>query len=101
MENKILNEPYREVVRALEKPRNYNVLLLNDDYTPMDFVVATLKRFFGYTDNSAVEVMLQVHEQGKGYCGVYTRDIAQTRVVQVNEYSRAQEYPLKCTMEPE
>ena len=101
MENKILIEPYREVVRALEKPRNFRVILLDDDYTPMDFVVEILKKFFGYADNNAVDIMLQVHTQGKGSCGLYTRDIAQTRVVQVNEYSRAQEYPLKCIMEPE
>lgn len=82
-------------------PRKYKVLLLNDDYTPMDFVVLVLMRFFQLSKEAAAEVMLQVHFAGKGICGVYTREIAETKVVLVNNYSRSNEHPLLCIMEPE
>jgi ATP-dependent Clp protease adaptor protein ClpS len=86
---------------ALKKPRLYKVLLLNDDYTPMDFVVEVLKSFFSMDESAAVQVMLQVHLQGKGICGLFTRDIAETKVAQVNDYARKNEHPLLCSMEPE
>lgn len=86
---------------ALSEPRKYKVILNNDDYTPMEFVVDVLKRFFYFNETLAVEVMLQVHTEGKGVCGFYTHDIAETKVSQVNDYSKANEYPLLCSMEVE
>lgn len=86
---------------ALKAPRNYVVLLLNDDYTPMDFVVDVLKRFFYLNDELAVQVMLQVHINGRGVCGVFTHEIAETKVAQVNDYARVNQHPLLCCMEPE
>ena len=90
-----------KVVPALKEPKKYRVILLNDDYTPMDFVVDVLKRFFYLSDALAVEVMLQVHLQGQGVCGLFTRDIAETKVALVNDYARANLNPLLCRMEPE
>ena len=80
-------------------PPMYRVILLNDDYTPMDFVIEILKVFFGMSHDRATQVMLHVHTRGKGVCGVFTFEIAETKVVQVNEYSRQNDHPLKCTME--
>ena len=85
----------------LKVPRMYKVVLLNDDYTPMDFVVEVLKRFFYMTEDIATQVMLEVHFRGKGICGVFTHDIAETKVALVNEYALAHEHPLLCSMEPE
>ena len=81
------------------KPPLFQVLLLNDDFTPMDFVVEVLRGFFGMDQEQAVQVMLHVHTRGKGVCGVFTREVAETKVTQVNEYSRSQQHPLLCTME--
>lgn len=86
---------------AIKVPRKYKVLLLNDDYTPMDFVVDVLKHFFHLNETSAVQVMLSVHLQGQGACGVFTREIAETKVALVNEYARRNEHPLLARMEPE
>ena len=83
----------------LKPPRLFKVLLLNDDYTPMDFVVHILESMFSMDRAQATRVMLQVHTQGKGVCGIYTRDIAETKVDQVNRYARSQQHPLLCTME--
>lgn len=83
----------------LAEPRKYKVLLLNDDYTPMEFVVDVLKFYFYLTEEQAVQVMLQVHQKGKAICGVFTRDIAETKVVQVNDYARSNQHPLMCSME--
>jgi ATP-dependent Clp protease adaptor protein ClpS len=80
-------------------PPMYRVILLNDDYTPMDFVIEILKLFFGMNHDRATQVMLHVHTRGKGVCGVFTYEIAETKVAQVNEFSRQNEHPLKCTME--
>lgn len=88
-----------EVRPKLRMPSLYKVLLLNDDYTPMDFVVKILQQFFAMDEQKAIQVMLQVHIEGKGTCGVYPRDIAETKVMQVNNYSRGSTYPLLCTME--
>jgi ATP-dependent Clp protease adaptor protein ClpS len=85
----------------LQVPRKYKVVLLNDDYTPMDFVVEVLKHFFHLSEEVAIQVMLQVHIQGKGVCGVYTRDIAETKMTLVNEYARMNQHPLLSSMEPE
>lgn len=81
------------------RPPMYQVLLLNDDYTPMDFVVHVLQSFFGFAYEKAHEVMLHVHLRGRGVCGLYTREVAETKVTQVNEFSRANHHPLLCTME--
>lgn len=83
----------------LQKPRMYRVVLLNDDYTPMDFVVSVLKQFFGMSESGAIQVMLQVHRSGKGNCGVFTRDVAETKVYQVNLFAQVNEHPLLAQME--
>lgn len=84
----------------LKRPPLYNVILLNDDYTPMDFVVEILEYFFSMSREQATRVMLQVHTQGKGVCGQFSREIAETKVHQVNSFSRDNQHPLKCTLEP-
>jgi len=99
IEEKRLTESLKKP--AFSEPKKYSVFLLNDDYTPMEFVVDVLKRFFYLNEALAVQVMLQVHMQGRGVCGVFTHDIAETKVSQVNDYSRANQYPLLCSMEPE
>jgi len=83
----------------LKRPPMYKVVLLNDDYTPMEFVVDVLQRFFSMDRERATRVMLAVHTEGKGVCGVYSRDIAETKSAQVNQYSRANEHPLMCEIE--
>jgi len=83
----------------LKRPSMYKVILLNDDYTPMEFVVHILEMFFGMDREKATRVMLSVHTQGKGLCGTYTREIAETKVAQVNDYSRENQHPLLCDME--
>lgn len=83
----------------LKRPPLYKVILLNDDYTPMDFVVEVLQIFFGMDRHKATQIMLHVHTRGKGVCGVYTHDIAETKVSQVNSYSREHQHPLLCIME--
>jgi ATP-dependent Clp protease adaptor protein ClpS len=85
----------------LKPPPLYKVVLLNDDYTPMEFVVGVLLRFFGMNVETATRVMLKVHTEGKGVCGVYPREIAETKAVQVNEHARASEHPLLCDIEAE
>jgi ATP-dependent Clp protease adaptor protein ClpS len=77
----------------------YKVMLLNDDYTPMDFVVEILEKFFGMNREKATHVMLTVHIHGKAVCGIYTRDIAETKAAQVNEYAREHQHPLLCDIE--
>ena len=83
----------------LKRPPLYHVMLMNDDYTPMEFVVHVLEHFFSLPSEKAHRVMLQVHTRGKGVCGTYTREIAETKVAHVNEYSRDNHHPLLCTME--
>ena len=90
-----LEEARPEVTR----PPLYQVVLLNDDYTPMDFVIVVLESFFGLNRERATQVMLHVHTRGKGVCGVFTREVAESKVAQVNEYSRVHQHPLLCTME--
>lgn len=89
----------KEAKPILKRPSLYKVVLLNDDYTPMDFVVEVLERFFAMGREKAVKVMLQVHTQGKGVCGVYTRDIAETKAAQVNQFARENQHPLLCEIE--
>ena len=83
----------------VKKPPLYKVFLINDDYTPMGFVEYVLQKFFAMSDETATRVMLSVHTQGRGVCGVFTKDIAETKVVQVTEFSRHHQHPLMCTME--
>lgn len=89
------------VETVLKEPAKYVVMLLNDDYTPMPFVVEVLIRFFYMNEEDATHVMFEVHLKGKGICGVFTRDIAETKVAMVNEYAVIHEHPLLCRMEPE
>ena len=84
-----------------KKPSMYKVLLLNDDYTPMEFVVHILERFFNKNRQEATDVMLHVHRRGVGICGIYTYEVAETKVAQVMDFARANEQPLQCTMEKE
>ncbi len=83
----------------LKPPPMYKVFLVNDDYTPMGFVEYVLQKFFAMSDETATRVMLSVHTQGRGVCGIFTKDIADTKTVQVNDFSRHHQHPLMCTME--
>jgi ATP-dependent Clp protease adaptor protein ClpS len=89
----------KDVKPQLKKPPLYKVILLNDDFTPMDFVIEILMGFFAMPEDKATQVMLQIHTQGVGVCGTYTKDVAETKVVIVNEYSREHQHPLLCAME--
>ncbi len=82
-----------------KKPSMYKVLMLNDDYTPMEFVVQVLERFFNKANEEAVKIMLHVHQRGVGVCGVFTYEVAETKVTQVIDYARKNEHPLQCTLE--
>jgi ATP-dependent Clp protease adaptor protein ClpS len=84
-----------------KKPSLYRVLLLNDDYTPMEFVVFVLERMFNKTQEEATRIMLHVHQHGVGICGVFTYEVAETKVAQVLDLARRNEHPLQCTMEKE
>ena len=90
-----------EAKPKLKKPPMYKVVLVNDDYTPMEFVVHILEAFFSMNREKATHIMLNVHTKGKGVCGIYTRDVAETKVAQVNEYSKQNQHPLLCTLEAE
>jgi len=91
----VLEEARPEVA----KPSMYEVALMNDDYTPMEFVVSVLQMFFSLDHTRATQVMLAVHTRGKGVCGVFTREVAETKVTQVNEFARSHQHPLLCVME--
>jgi ATP-dependent Clp protease adaptor protein ClpS len=84
-----------------KKPSMYKVLLLNDDYTPMEFVVHVVEKFFSKNRQEATDIMLHVHRRGVGICGVFTYEVAETKVAQVMDFARANEQPLQCTMEKE
>ncbi|CAM4332975.1 ATP-dependent Clp protease adapter ClpS [Acinetobacter pragensis] len=84
----------------LKRPPMYAVILMNDDYTPMDFVIEILQQYFAMNLDQATQVMLTVHYEGKGVAGVYPRDIAETKANQVNNYARSQSHPLLCQIEP-
>ena len=84
-----------------KKPSMYKVLLLNDDYTPMEFVVHVLESIFGKSRQESTDIMLHVHRRGVGVCGIFTFEVAETKVTQVMDYARANEQPLQCTMERE
>lgn len=84
-----------------KRPSMYKVLMLNDDYTPMEFVVHVLERFFSKSREEATQIMLHVHRRGVGICGVYTYEVAETKVTQVTEFARRNQHPLRCTLEKE
>ncbi|HLF96235.1 MAG TPA: ATP-dependent Clp protease adapter ClpS [Methylococcaceae bacterium] len=89
----------QEARPRLKRPPLFRVVLLNDDFTPMDFVVEVLKQFFGMSEEKATQIMLHVHTRGIGVCGVFSRDVAETKVRQVNDYSRQHQHPLLCAMD--
>ena len=84
----------------LKKPRMFQVILLNDDYTPMEFVVELIEQFFYKSRENATRIMLSIHTEGKGVCGIYTEDVAETKAAVVNQYSMDQQHPLLCEIEP-
>ena len=85
----------------LKRPPLYKVLLLNDDYTTMEFVIKVLCEIFNHSQDDAMTIMLHVHQKGAGVCGVYTREIAESKVDQVMRYAREEKHPLQCTLEPD
>lgn len=89
----------QEAQPKLKRPPLYRVILLNDDFTPMEFVVDILKYFFDMDEDKATQVMLHVHTRGIGICGVFSRDVAETKVQLVSDYSRQHQHPLLCTLE--
>lgn len=91
----------QETKPQLRKPPLYKVILLNDDYTPMEFVVNLIELFFRKSREEATQIMLHVHQKGVGICGVFTREIAETKVRQVLTYAQEHQHPLQCTYEPE
>ncbi len=100
------NNPYNldaelleQVDEAFKEPQMYKVVLLNDDYTPMDFVIEVLMRYFGMDEQKATQIMLHVHTRGKGLCGVFTHEVAETKSIMVNEFARENEHPLLCVTE--
>jgi ATP-dependent Clp protease adaptor protein ClpS len=98
------HEHHRDLAVETTKPQTarpplYQVILINDDFTPMDFVVEVLQQFFGMNREKATQIMLHVHTRGRGVCGVFTREVAESKVTQVNEFSRQHQHPLLCTME--
>ncbi len=93
------DKQFEAVKKKLQQPPMYKVLLNNDDYTPMDFVVEVLMRFFNMDSEKANQLMLAVHYQGKAVCGIFTAEIAETKVMQVNQYARKHQHPLMCSME--
>jgi len=104
MSRKTENERDHGVLVETSKPEVappplFQVVLLNDDYTPMDFVVVVLQQFFSMDLEKATQIMLHVHTRGRAICGVYTREVAESKVAQVNEFSRVNQHPLLCTME--
>jgi len=89
----------KEVLKQYQKPPMYTVVLLNDDYTPMDFVIDVLRKYFNMNEEQATDVMLEIHYKGKGRCGTYTAEVAEMKVNQVCNYAIENQHPLKCTME--
>ncbi|PHM74631.1 ATP-dependent Clp protease adapter ClpS [Xenorhabdus kozodoii] len=88
-----------DVKQKLQPPSMYQVILNNDDYTPMEFVVDVLQKFFSYDVEQATQLMLDVHYKGKAVCGIYTAEVAETKAAQVNMYAKEHEHPLLCTLE--
>ncbi len=100
MAGKQRDDTVLEAKRAKTKPPPmFKVMILNDDYTPMDFVVIVLQKFFALGREKALQIMLKVHREGMGVCGVYSRDVAATKVDQVRSYAKQHQHPLQCMME--
>ena len=100
LEELIEHSPIVEEAKPeIKIPRKYKVFLLNDDYTPMEFVVEVLNMFFSLNSLKATEIMLEVHHKGKGICGVFTRDIAETKAEHVVEYAKENQHPLMCQVD--
>ena len=91
----------KEAPPKVKKPKMYKVVMINDDYTPMEFVVVVLERFFGKNHTQAFEIMLTVHKKGMAVVGIFSHEIAETKVAQVMDFSRRHQHPLQCTMEKE
>ena len=87
--------------KKLQKPKLFKVILLNDDYTPMEYVVKLLRSVFNKSESEAVNIMLMVHNKGAGVCGIFTKDVAETKVFTVLKMAKHDQHPLKCIMEPE
>ena len=90
-----------DTVDRVETPKMFKVILLNDDFTPMDFVILVLRRFFSKSEEEATKIMLDVHKKGAGVAGVYTLEMAEMKTMQVNQFARMNQQPFKCTVEPE
>lgn len=90
---------FEESQQQTKEPSMYKVLIINDDFTPMDFVIDVLTRFFRMNEERATQVMLHVHTRGKGLCGIFTHEIAETKMLLVNQYAKDQSHPLLCIME--
>ena len=88
-----------EAETKADRPPLFTVVFLNDDFTPMEFVVYVIQKFFGYDHAKATEVMLQIHNKGKGYCGAFSQEIAETKSQQINQFSKENEHPLKTDIE--
>lgn len=100
MATKYQEDGLHEAQRAgLEPPKMFKVMLLNDDFTPMEFVITVLQRFFSLDTEQATRIMLKVHNEGRGVCGIFTRDVAATKVEQVSAFARQYQHPLACIME--
>ncbi len=100
MASKIIEDGQIEALRSkLQPPKMYRVLLLNDDFTPMDFVITVLQRFFSLDTEQATRIMLKVHNEGRAACGVFSRDVAATKIEQVSAFARQHQHPLACLME--
>lgn len=90
---------FEETQEELKEPSMYKVLIINDDFTPMDFVIDVLERFFRMGEERATQVMMHVHTRGKGLCGIFTHEIAETKMLNVNKYAKDSKHPLLCVME--
>ena len=100
MAGRLRDDTVLEARRSKTKPPPmFKVMILNDDYTPMDFVVMVLQKFFSLNREKATQIMLKVHREGMGVCGVYSKDVAATKVDQVRSYAKQHQHPLQCTME--
>lgn len=97
----VIGDTLPEAEQKVERPSLYRVLMLNDDFTPMEFVVHVLQRFFAKTLDEATSIMLQVHHTGVGLCGIYPFEVAETKVMQVMDFSRKHQHPLQCLLEKE
>ena len=97
----ISSETLTKTRNKVKKPKLYKVILLNDDYTPMEYVVKLIKTVFSRNEEDAVNIMLMVHKKGSGVCGVYTKEIAETKVFTVEKMAKNVQHPLKCVMEQE